>query len=393
MNKILWNSINTPLRYFWVPVGEDVLVGEYAIENGDGEEFSVELESLIPFEISGEEAEAIMMRELEDMTNELGGLFKGLFNLGKRMINSELMDEDSEDWDSEDESDVDSEEDSEDGLDDDMDKIIRLFDDEDSDFDSEEDSEDGTLEELIAQFGDDLEGPLMELKDLITKEVGNLGTELDKLGAEAAANIDAEPEAGQDILRELGQWLINLADERDADAEESSEEVVVMEFRPKSESSNDNAPETKEDDTTEDDATENDTETNLNTENNDVDGMDADSEDSSDDDSEESSESSSESSESTPDTDTDIDTSDTEHTEDNDIEQPTEESTKQTSSELDTTVDESSNSTIVKKALPSPSALKRLTKAELVALGEEYDLTLTMKDTKQTLLEQLETLR
>ncbi len=389
MNKILWNSINTPLRYFWVPAGEDVLVGEYAIENGDGEQFSVELESLIPFEISGEEAEAIMMRELEDMTNELGGLFKGLFNLGKRMINSDLMDEDSEDWDSEDESDFDSDEDSEDGLDDDMDKIIRLFDDEDSDFDSEDDSEDGTLEDLIAQFGDDLEGPLTELKDLITKEVGNLGAEFDKLGAEAAANIDAEPEAGQDILRELGQWLINLADERDVDAEESSEEVVVMEFRPKTEPSNEDAFETTDDDATQDDTETDSTENrDSDTDNSDTDGVEADSEDSSDDDSEESSSESSESSESTSDT----DNSDTDHTGNNGTDQ-TEESTKQATSELGTSVDESSNSTIVKKELPSPSALKRLTKAELVALGEEHDLTLTMKDTKQTLLEQLETLR
>ncbi len=374
MNKILWNSINTPLRYFWVPAGEDVLVGEYAIENGDGEQFSVELESLIPFEISGEEAEAIMMRELEDMTNELGGLFKGLFNLGKRMINSELMDEDSEDWDSEDESDFDSEEDSEDGLDDDMDKIIRLFDDEDSDFDSEEDSEDGTLEELIAQFGDDLEGPLTELKDLIAKEVGNLGTELDKLGAEAAANIDAEPEAGQDILRELGQWLINLADERDTDIEESSEEVVVMEFRPKTEPSNDDLSEEVGPDGTETATKKNNLEKNHTEKNND----DVES------DSEASSDSESESEASSNDSSSEESASETENTADK---------TEQPGSEVNSSVDETTDSTISKNALPSPSALKRLTKAQLVALGEEHNLTLNLKDTKKTLLEQLETLR
>ena len=45
MNKILWNSIKSPLRYFWVPAGEDVFAGEYQIENGDGEEAAVNLES------------------------------------------------------------------------------------------------------------------------------------------------------------------------------------------------------------------------------------------------------------------------------------------------------------------------------------------------------------
>ena len=142
MNKILWNSTKPPLRYFWVPAGEDVFAGEYLIENGDGEEASVELDSVIPFEISGEEAEAIMMAELEDMTSELGDLFKGLFSLGKRMINSELMDEDSEDWDSEDDSNFDedssSDEDS-DFEDDDLDKVISLFEEEDSDFEDSSD--------------------------------------------------------------------------------------------------------------------------------------------------------------------------------------------------------------------------------------------------------------
>ena len=158
MNKILWNSTKPPLRYFWVPAGEDVFAGEYPIENGDGEEASVELDSVIPFEISGEEAEAIMMAELENMTSELGDLFKGLFSLGKRMINSELMDEDSEDWDSEDDSDFDedssSDEDSGFG-DNDLDKVISLFqNDEESDFEdnSEDNSDEGTLEAPCCHF-------------------------------------------------------------------------------------------------------------------------------------------------------------------------------------------------------------------------------------------------
>ena len=127
MNKILWNSIKSPLRYFWVPAGEDVFAGEYQIENGDGEEASVDLDSIVPFEINEKEAEAIMMNELENMTAELGGLFKDLFKLGKRMVTSELMDDDSEDWDSEDSSsDSESDWDSEDS--------------EDSDFDYDDDS-------------------------------------------------------------------------------------------------------------------------------------------------------------------------------------------------------------------------------------------------------------
>ena len=86
------------------------------------------------------------------------------------------------------------------------------------------------LEDILSQFGEDIEGPLTELRDLLVKEFGNLGEELDKLGSAAAKELDSEPDAGQDILRELGHWLINLADEK---ADDKEEDVVVMEFKPK----------------------------------------------------------------------------------------------------------------------------------------------------------------
>ena len=95
-----------------------------------------------------------------------------------------------------------------------------------------------TLEALkiFFQFGEDIEGPISELRDLLVKEFGNLGEELDKLGSEAAAELDSEPGAGQDTLRELGHWLINLADERVDDQED---DVVVMEFKPKEDQTED----------------------------------------------------------------------------------------------------------------------------------------------------------
>ena len=234
MNKILWNSIKSPR--FLVPAGEDVFAGEYQIENGDGEEASVDLESILPFEINEKEAEDIMMNELENTTAELGGLFKDLFKLGKRMINSDQLDDDSEDWDSEDSDDSDDSDDSEWDSDDsdfdeaDLDKVLSLL-----DADSEDDSESasefdaGSIEDIISQFGSDLEGPLTELRDLIVQEVGNLGEELDKLGSEAAKELDTEPGAGQDILRELGQWLINLG----WTSRRNGRGVVVMDLSPK----------------------------------------------------------------------------------------------------------------------------------------------------------------
>lgn len=230
MDKILWSSQKPPMRYFWVPAGEDVFVGDYGIENNEGESFSVELESLIPFEISGAEAEALMMQDLENMTKELGGLFKGLFQLGKRMLDNEILEEDSdEDSDSDWDSDADSEDYSDDAdLDAELDDILALFD-EDSDEDS--DSDDDNLDAILSKLGEDLEGSLTELRDLIAKEVGNLGEELDTIGKEAAEAIDEEPEAGQSILRELGSWLIRLADEQDANSEDaSSEEPIIMPF-------------------------------------------------------------------------------------------------------------------------------------------------------------------
>lgn len=352
MNKILWNSIKSPLRYFLVPAGEDVFAGEYQIENGDGEEAAVDLESIVPFEINEKEAEAIMMNELENMTAELGGLFKELFTLGKRMINSELMDEDSEDWDSDEDSESSSDWDSDDSDFDevDLEKVISLFDiDSDEDSESSSDFDGGSIEELLTQFGEDLEGPLTELRDLIVQEVGNLGEELDKLGSEAARNLDSEPGAGQDILRELGQWLINLADER---AEDTEEDVVVMEFKPKDsveesiEIAEDDGEETYQDDSEEDSSSDDSSE------------------------SEESSQEESEGTQSTSDEETDNPTVDPEA--ETDTSQTVEFSTKK---------------------LPSASALKRMTKAQLVKLGTDFGITLDIKDTKKTLLEQLETIR
>lgn len=366
MNKILWNSIKSPLRYFWVPAGEDVFAGEYQIENGDGEEASVDLDSIVPFEINEKEAEAIMMNELENMTAELGGLFKDLFKLGKRMVNSELMDDDSEDWDSEDsssdsESDWDSEDSEDSDFDDaDLDKIISLFDiDSDEDSESSSDFTAGSIEELLTQFGEDLEGPLTELKDLIVQEVGNLGEELDKLGSEAAKNLDAEPEAGQDILREFGQWLINLADEQ---AQDTAEDVVVMEFKPKdsaersvdSEASATAVDEVSMEDTSSEDGSEG----------------------------ESSSEESSESNE--------------DSSKEEDSEEVKSTSEEINTSKVDPEIEGDTSETVVEAStneLPSESALKRMTKAKLVDLGQTLGLTLNIKDTKKTLLEQLETLR
>jgi hypothetical protein len=196
-----------------------------------------------------------------------------------------------------------------------------------------------------------LEGPLSELKDLIAKEVGTLGAELDKLGSEAAANLDTEPGAGQDILRELGQWLINLADERAAEAEE---EVVVMEFKPKD---GDSAEANNAADSTDTVVLDGSSESEV---------------------VEEDSESESEDSESVS-ADTAVDTAvDVVDAADNDVE---------------TAVDDSNNAAIEEDGLPPSSSLKRMTKAQLVDLGSRFGMTLDPKDTKNALLEQLETLR
>lgn len=379
MSKILWNSIKPPLRYFWVPVGENVFKGEYQIENGDGDEEGVDLESLIPFEITGEEAEAIMMSELEDMTNELGGLFKGIFNLGKRMINSELMEEDSEDWDSEEDSDSEysSEEDSDsddedsDFDEDDLDKVISLFDlDSEDDSDEDSDSDEGTLEDLLSQFGDDLEGPLTELRDLIVKEVGNLGDELDKLGSQAAKELDAEPGAGQDILRELGQWLINLAEEKDQDQEQEDEEnVVVMEFKPKADNTGNEDQDDNQDDIKAETTTEAPTEEN-------------------------SSEPTPASAEEHLETEDSSDASDSKDAlTDDAIESPSNTTETQENQPEDVVSESNTDTDQHSPELPSSSNLKRMTKAQLIELGTTFGLTLSMKDTKNTLLEQLETLR
>ena len=55
--------------------------------------------------------------------------------------------------------------------------------------------------------------------------------------------------------------------------------------------------------------------------------------------------------------------------------------------------DTSEQATTSETELPSATALKKMTKAQLVELGGRFGMTLNMKDTKNTLLEQLETLR
>ena len=203
-----------------------------------------------------------------------------------------------------------------------------------------------------------LEGPLTELKDLIVQEVGTLGEELDKLGAEAAKQLDSEPGAGQDILRELGQWLINLADDR---AEEADEEVVVMEFKPKDtdERSNDDSP-----------TPDSDSDLHVENASNEPPEEDSSSEDSS------------------------------ESDEDSTNEETVKEDNSTSDDEINTSkVDqeiEGDTSKIVEPstdALPSGSALKRMTKAQLVELGQTFGLALNIKDTKKILLEQFETIR
>jgi hypothetical protein len=347
MDKILWSSQKPPMRYFWVPAGEDVFVGDYGIENNEGETFEVDLESLIPFEISGAEAEALMMQDLENMTKELGGLFKGLFQLGKRMLDDEILEADSEDdsdWDSDEDDSEDSSDEAD--LDAELDNILALFD-EDSDEDSDADSDDEDIDAIISKLGSDLEGSLTELRDLIAKEVGNLGEELDTLGKEATEAIDEEPEAGQSILRELGSWLIRLADEQDADSEESSsEEPVIMPFPsvPEPEFTS----ETSEvvDNLTPTEASEEILQ--------------------------------------------DRSTSESEHTAEKAVAEIQEDSE---ALEVDDATQQATETEHPSVELPSSSALKRMNKADLIELGTTLGLSLSSSAPKKDLLSAIETLR
>ena len=322
------------------------------IENGDGEQASVDLESILPFEINEKEAEDIMMNELENMTAELGGLFKDLFKLGKRMINSDQLDDDSEDWDSEDSDDSDDSDDSEWDSDDsdfdeaDLDKVLSLL-----DADSDEDSESSSS--LILQASKTpfsiwfrLRRTINRIKRSHRSRSRQPRRRTGQTWPQAAKELDTEPGAGQDILRELGQWLINLADER---TEEPAEDVVVMEFKPKN--------------TTEESLEEEDIEDMR---------QDDSEEDSSSEDSSES-EASSQEEEST------------------EILHPSEETNNST---VDPETETDTSETGVRFSnCTSASALKRMTKTQLVDLGTDSGITLNIKDTKKTLLEQLETIR
>ena len=215
MERILWQSQKSPTRYFWIPAGESVYMGDYGIENADGEQFDVDLEGLLQFEITEYQAKNLLNQELDALLADFGSVVKNLAGVGRQLFKQAQNDEDSED-----DSDIlDSDEDDSEYSDSDSD------DSDDSDSD-DSDSDDMTWDEILSELENGLEGPLSELKDVISAELGKLGAELQKMGKEVAKEMD-NPE-NREVLKELGEYFIQLSEQEltDEPSEENADEVI-----------------------------------------------------------------------------------------------------------------------------------------------------------------------
>ena len=211
MERILWQSQKSPTRYFWIPAGESVYMGDYGIENADGEQFDVDLEGLLQFEITEYQAKNLLNQELDALLADFGSVVKNLAGVGRQLFKQAQNDEDSEDSDS-------------DILDSDEDDSE--YSDSDSDDSDDSDSDDMTWDEILSELENGLEGPLSELKDVISAELGKLGEELQKMGKDVAKEMD-NPQ-NREVLKELGEYFIQLSEQEltDESSEENADEVI-----------------------------------------------------------------------------------------------------------------------------------------------------------------------
>src|SRR6056300_418579 len=100
MEALLWQSTTRPTRFFLIPLETQVYTGGFEIENSDGEKYSVELDEIINFEISKEQADQIMSKKLESILSDFGSILGSMVNLGLEESSEDDSDDDDSEFDS-----------------------------------------------------------------------------------------------------------------------------------------------------------------------------------------------------------------------------------------------------------------------------------------------------
>lgn len=222
MEHLLWQSTTKPLRYFLVPAETEVFTGGFEIENSDDGKYSVDLDGIVEYEITKKHADQIMEKELEGLLSDFGSVLKGLAKVGKQIVNSSNDSEDDSSSDEEDSSEYDS---------------------------SDEELEADELNDILKSFLSELEEPLNELREIIDSEFDTLEEEFANLGQKLNDEIGSDD--GKALLRELGERLIQLADdgwdkgsddERSDTEDDSDDEMVTIQFTNNESSVEDDAP-------------------------------------------------------------------------------------------------------------------------------------------------------
>ena len=215
MDKILWNSRKTPYRFFWIPRGESVDMGDFGIENAEGEQFDVDLADIAPFEITQDHADLVLRRGLDDLLSNVGGVLRTAWDAGKQEFDQKQREAQPQKTTTQTNT---------------TEKPADILD----------------LEDLISTLEKDMTDPLSSVHKTIQKEMKGLSAEIRSLGADLLRELNSLE--NRKSLRELGEYFIRLADgetiedidEEDSDSElvestvdnEDSDDTVVIRFDP-----------------------------------------------------------------------------------------------------------------------------------------------------------------
>jgi len=233
-------------RQFLIPNSLKLPPGEYQITNRERETIGVQKAHIKGFKAGEKEIEAFMQSEIQEALAQVGDVFKGLFDMGKKALGdmniAEILqqfiddDDDSEEsseessWDSDLDESSDEDSDSEEDSDDDSEFPDNVFVFEGPSEDDSEDDSDFDLGDLGAEFDsvfkefvEDLRAPFNELKQTVVGGMSDLQNAFGDLGEELKGAVNSEE--GRNLLRELGQQLQKMADGAESDDSGESEEV------------------------------------------------------------------------------------------------------------------------------------------------------------------------
>lgn len=222
-------------RQFLIPLSLKLPPGEYKITNRARETIGVQKAHIKGFRAKEEEVEAFMQAEIQEALVQVGEVFKGLFDVGKKALGNvnitemlqQFIDEDDDSSDDDDSS-WDSEmEDSSDESDSDSAFPDNVFvfegpSEEDSESEIDLDDIEGEFDQIFKEFVEGVKEPFDDLKKTVVGGLNDLQEAFGELGTEL--RNAATSDEGRTLLRELGKRLQDMADGlNDEDSESSSD--------------------------------------------------------------------------------------------------------------------------------------------------------------------------